>query len=586
MMVCFSFVSDSLFSQVNPTDTFIEPILLDTGWTNVHLPLTSRISNIRASKDLEINLDPNGQLLIKPGLNANKLFHIEIQTNTYPLFIMFAKSLNNVKAKKYSDLIVDTCHLILEKFIERKIYLHTNTIPDELYILWNNTIIPFKRSGKTIIIYLPSHVDAFSQSYIRVYAAKNNQLCKTLMIPLQNGNPVDISESFEGYTWSGTKSINVQPGNISMPLLEYENNIIDSIDTKGIISQENITEQKTITSPIPNWLNVYLDAYYAFYTDSVGVNNYQKFPSISPRSNSFGLNTVQFNFQYSNEKIRGSAMLHFGDYAKTNWPISYNNIMESNVGVRLFKKLWIDAGFFRTHLGTEGLLPRENICSSTAIATYYEPALISGFRFNYLPTDKWIINLYLLNAYNGFEDNNEKKSLGMLISYVLNMNGNIGLSNYIGDDTPSDVDSVSHLRFYQNIFFNYQINKLKIQLGGDFCLQKNSDLINSTKPATMFSGLATASYTLNRILSVYSRLEYFNDPNGIMSTQLVDAKGISTGYKLWGVTAGLEIKPMDKLFIRLEGRQLEMDADQQIFRWKGENKNNRSEIMINMGISF
>ena len=49
----------------------------------------------------------------------------------------------------------------------------------------------------------------------------------------------------------------------------------------------------------------YIDTYYGYYTDSVGNDNYQKFPSISPRSNQFGLNTAQIGFQYDADRIRG-----------------------------------------------------------------------------------------------------------------------------------------------------------------------------------------------------------------------------------------------------------------------------------------
>src|SRR5205085_421107 len=47
----------------------------------------------------------------------------------------------------------------------------------------------------------------------------------------------------------------------------------------------------------------YVDAYYAFYTDSVGTGNFQKFPSVSPRSNQFGLNVAMLTAKYSAEKV-------------------------------------------------------------------------------------------------------------------------------------------------------------------------------------------------------------------------------------------------------------------------------------------
>ena len=328
----------------------------------------------------------------------------------------------------------------------------------------------------------------------------------------------------------------------------------------------------------------YVDAYFAYYTDSVGAGEFQKFPSVSPRSNQFGLNTAQVTFQYDAEKVRGLATLHYGDIPVSAWSGTFNNIMEAHAGIRLCKKLWVDAGFFRTHVGTEGLLPKENITSSVSVNTFYEPYFESGVRLNYNPSEKLSINLLLLNGYNLYQDNNDKKSFGALITYAFDSSGNIGYSNYTGDDSPMD-DSVSHLRIHNCLFFNYQIKKFKIQAGGDFCTQSNSDTIHK-KSASMMSGVLSLRYQCCASTGVYVRGEYFSDPQGYMSTLFVDSKGRLTGYKLFGITGGIEYKPTGNSYVRLEGRQLIMDKDQEIFRWKEKAKNNRLEVLVNIGISF
>lgn len=57
----------------------------------------------------------------------------------------------------------------------------------------------------------------------------------------------------------------------------------------------------------------YVDAYYAYYTDSVGPGSFQQFPSTSPRSNAPSLNTAQIAVQYTADKVRGMAVFHAGD---------------------------------------------------------------------------------------------------------------------------------------------------------------------------------------------------------------------------------------------------------------------------------
>ena len=328
----------------------------------------------------------------------------------------------------------------------------------------------------------------------------------------------------------------------------------------------------------------YIDAYYAHYSDSVGTSNFQKFPSVSPRSNQFGLNTAQVTFQYDAEKVRGVATFHYGDIAKSTWSSTFNNIMEAHAGVRLCEKLWLDAGFFRTHFGTEGLLPKENFCSSVSINTYYEPYFETGFRLNYLPTEKLSINIYILNGYNTFEDNNEKKSIGTCITYLLGDKGSVGYTNYLGDDSPQGT-AQSHFRIHQNLFLNYQVKKLKMQIGADYCLQQHSTLIGNTT-ASMGSGVAGLKYPLTDKFAAYGRGEFFYDPDGIMSGVITDSNFHLTGYKLWGATLGAEYKPTNDTYIRIECRDLQMEKNQKIFYWKGSSRSDRIELLMNIGISF
>lgn len=332
--------------------------------------------------------------------------------------------------------------------------------------------------------------------------------------------------------------------------------------------------------------NGYVDVYYAYYTDSVGTGNFQKFPSVSPRSDQFGLNAICLTAQYDAEKVRGIATLHYGDIPVSAWSGSFNNIMEAHAGVRICKKLWVDAGFFRTHVGTEGLLPKENFTSSVSVPTFFEPYFESGVRFNYIPNSKLAINLFVLNGFNIYQDNNSKKSAGLLVTYALGDKGNIGYSNYTGDDTPGDADSISHLRIFQNLFINYQINKIKIQLGGDYAIQQHSDLHNSNKSASAYSGVLGLKYQATNMFAVYARGEIFNDSEGFLSGVMIDKKNSPTGLKIMGGTFGVEYKPVDNAYVRLEGRQLIADTDQEIFYFDGISINHRTEILLNLGVSF
>jgi opacity protein-like surface antigen len=352
-----------------------------------------------------------------------------------------------------------------------------------------------------------------------------------------------------------------------------------------IVISHNSVAQTTDT--VSTWsLSAYADVYYANYSDSVGIGKFQKFPTVSPRSNSFGLNILQFAAQYDGQKVRAMAIVHTGDIPASVWSPTFPFIQEAHAGVKLFKTLWLDAGFFKTHFGTEYLLPKDNIASSISVNTYYEPYYESGLRLNFDPTKKLEINFFLLNGYNIFEDNNRKKSLGLGVTYALGDKGNVGYTNYLGDDSP-DKDSLPHLRFHNNVFFNYQLKKWKFQVGADYCFQQNADLATGSKTATMYSGIASVKYQAVPKFALYTRGEVFNDPVGFMSTIVTDKAGkVIGGIKLWGITLGAEYKPTTNSYIRLEGRFLQADESERIFWTDGSDTNVRVEAMMNMGLYF
>jgi len=93
-------------------------------------------------------------------------------------------------------------------------------------------------------------------------------------------------------------------------------------------------------------------------------------------------------------------------------------------------------------------------------------------------------------------------------------------------------------------------------------------------------------YQCKTKIAVYARGEFLQDPEGFMTKLIIDENRKITGYKLWGITAGVEYKPTDNSYLRLEGRNLQMDKAQEIFYWDGKTRNKRLEVMMNLGVSF
>ncbi|HTL80324.1 MAG TPA: outer membrane beta-barrel protein [Bacteroidia bacterium] len=336
-------------------------------------------------------------------------------------------------------------------------------------------------------------------------------------------------------------------------------------------------------------VNGYVDAYYAHYTDSVGLNADQKFPFVNPQSDKPGLNMAMISARYEGEGTRGVIALQYGDIPRTQWSSQLNPVMEAHVGLRIVNGLWIDGGLFRSHMATERLLPRENFCSSASVNRVYESHYESGFRLEFLPGEgDFSMDAYLLTGYNMFGDNNRKKSFGFSTMYRWDEeNGKAGYNLYYGDDTPEAADTINHLRVQHSAYVNFNtFFGMRVQLGGDYATQRNSSLAAADQKAKMYGGTLNLKYTVFDRFSVYGRGEIFHDRHGFVSTRFIDSKGNITGYKMWGMTGGVEFKPTGNSYIRVEYRRIIMDKDQKIFYWDGKQVSTRNEIGFNLGLQF
>ena len=329
----------------------------------------------------------------------------------------------------------------------------------------------------------------------------------------------------------------------------------------------------------------YIDTYGAYYTDTVGSGGFVKFPTSAPRSGQFGLNILQFSTKYESRFFRGTATVFFGDVAESAWSPKYNLIQEANLGFRIVNKLWLDVGYFRTHIGLESIQPRENMTIGIATTTYFEPYFLSGAKLTYSPSKVWSIQLNAFNGFNNYVENNANKALGISTSYTPNDKFTSTFSSLVCDESPDGFNR-DQTRLYSNWIGVYKSNRWSLGYEVNFGLQTNSDLVDSTKTAQMFSFLLATKYRFNSKWAGYARVEHFTDKNEMLTGPIINENHQLVGLDLYGLTFGIEYKPIPNSYVRLEGRILQTATDEKIFQYKGNSTNQREEILFGIGLWF
>jgi hypothetical protein len=321
----------------------------------------------------------------------------------------------------------------------------------------------------------------------------------------------------------------------------------------------------------------YVSTYYAYYDDDTENNNFVQFPTLAPRKDQFSLNMALLSAEYNSESIRANITLHYGDIPESSWPATFNLIQEAHAGVKLHKRLWFDAGFFKTHIGLGSFQPRENITSSMSIPDFYDPYFLSGAKLTFLATSKLSLQACIFNGYNEYVDNNKNKALDFSANYSPNDHISITYNFLTCDETP-DAVKTKHQRYYQNMYATFIYRRFTIGVDLNYGLQEHSLRRDTSKTAAIYAGTLVGKYQLVKKLDVYARLEEFSDPDRILSGAL------NIGQYIRGLTVGFEYKPQRTAGLSVEWRGLE--SDNLIFRQGNMAINQRNEFIVCLDLWF
>ncbi|MBA3662864.1 MAG: porin [Bacteroidetes bacterium] len=321
----------------------------------------------------------------------------------------------------------------------------------------------------------------------------------------------------------------------------------------------------------------YISTYYAHYDDETETNGFVQFPTLAPRNNQFSLNMALVSMAYKSNRLRSNITLHYGDVPESSWPANFKLIQEAHAGFRIIDKLWLDAGFFKTHIGLESFQPRENITSSMSILNFYDPYFLSGVKLTYLVTSRWSVQLAAFNGYNEYVDNNKNKAFDFSTKYKVNNNISFTYNFLTCDETP-DYVKTKHQRFYQNLYGTFNFKKITVGFDLNYGLQQHSLKSDTSRTASVFGGLLVLKYMPFKKFGAYGRVEYFSDPNQVLTQKL------NTGNYVKGTTLGVEVIPQKNSSLSFEWRILE--SDQLIFRQGNTLLNQRNEFIVCLDLWF
>lgn len=348
-----------------------------------------------------------------------------------------------------------------------------------------------------------------------------------------------------------------------------------NIDTSGTILPEIFSQKIKFSA--------FADIYYAYDLANPSSHERPSFIYNHNRHNEINLNLGLIKAAYTSNKIRAALALMAGTYAQYNLasePALLQHVYEANAGIKLKndRNLWIDAGIFTSHIGFESAISKDCWTLTRSIVAENSPYYLSGLKITYTTiSEKLLLSALYLNGWQKIQRQigNNSPNFGTQVTYTPNTKLIVNYSTFIGSDKP---DSNRLWRVYHNFYFIYQpFSKLGITAGFDYGTEQKYK--NTSDLNVWYSPTVILKYSLSQKFDIAARIEYFDDPTGvIISTQT------PSGFKTSGYSLNFDYKPETNFIVRIEGRVL--NSRDKMFTTGTINSNQNYFMVLSFAVSI
>lgn len=294
----------------------------------------------------------------------------------------------------------------------------------------------------------------------------------------------------------------------------------------------------------------YVDTYYAYNFNEPATRDQPYLVSMA-RHNEFNINLAFVDMKYSASRFRARVVPGFGTYVNSNYSReegSLKNLIEANVGVRLFKNhnVWLDIGILGSPYTNESAISKDHLAYTRSLAAENVPYYLSGAKLSMPLADKLSLNLFVVNGWQQIRDDNNNKSFGSQFEFRPNDNLLLNWNTYVGKENALK-DSTAGRRYFSDIFLIYQKDRMSLTSCIYYGMQKNQ----REKFAWWQANIITR-FALTQQLSTTIRFEYFNDSQGIL---LLPITG-NNHFETFGLSLGANARLDENILFRVEARQL------------------------------
>ena len=346
----------------------------------------------------------------------------------------------------------------------------------------------------------------------------------------------------------------------------------------GTLLCMNTMAQEETPAPKFNFSG-YVEAYYGFDFDEPANHNRPGFLYNHTRHNELNVNLAFLKGNYTSDRVRANLALMAGTYAQYNLAAEQElirHIYEANVGVRIGKNLWVDAGIMPSHIGFESAISKDCFTLTRSLMAENTPYYEAGAKITW-SNEKWTVAAMYLNGWQRIKrpDANQTPAFGTQLTFKPSSKVTLNWSTFIGNDKP---DSVRQMRYFNDVYGIFNItDKFSLIAGCDYGLEQKAK--GESDMNSWYSPIVIARYAVTDKIALAGRYEYYNDEKGV-----IIATGTPNGFKTSGYSLNLDVAPVSNVIFRIEGKLY--NSKDEIFTKTGKLKNGNAAVTASLAVSF
>lgn len=310
-------------------------------------------------------------------------------------------------------------------------------------------------------------------------------------------------------------------------------------------AQTDSTEKANIT------YSAFVDVYYTYACNDPASRNVDYAYNHS-RHNEINVNLALLSAKYSANKLRGNLALQAGTYPQFNYAAEstiMQHIYDANVGVKLCKSLWLDAGIFgSSHIGFESAVSKDNWTLTRSMCAENTPYYASGAELNFEPSEKILLSVLVMNGWQAINDNNNNKAVGYQFTWKPNSKFGFNTSSFFGEPYNAP-DSSALLRYFNHAYLYFHPDEnFSIALMCDVGLQQGKR--NGSLDSMYINPTFLLRVIPNKKWSLCARAEYYDDGQRLVFTGTPGGEK----FKTFGTSLNIDYSGIDHVMLRLEGK--------------------------------